>query len=253
MLRILYNAWALFLFAVFLLIALPLSFISRIFGERRGLHYLLRYCQFWAKTWAKLVGVHLHILNKELLDPQRQYVFVANHTANADTLIMVAAINHIFTALGKKEVENMPLLGNLFKRVCVLVDRKDPNDRRRSVEEIKKRSELGLSVVLFPEGTFPKQPDTPLLPFHSGAFRIAIELQMPIVPMILIGARNLFTNNKLPIRPCTITCLYTPPIETAGLGESDISALKEQVYRRIEALVIQHEPLFKHLDQQASS
>ena len=241
----LYTAWALFVFGIFLAFALPWArFTALWWGERRGLPYLLRYCQFWAKTWAWLIGLRFVVRNRELLDPKQQYVFVPNHTANGDTFVMIAALNHVFTALGKKEVGGMPLMGYLFRRVCVLVDRKDTADRRRSVEELKKRAGYGVSVLLFPEGTFPSQPDVLLLPFHSGAFRVAIELQLPIVPIVLTNARQMFSNNKLPLRPCTITCIYTPPIDTAGMGEADIPLLKEQVYQRIAAMVLEHEPLF---------
>lgn len=245
--RIVYNIWAVFLFGAVVLSAFVVALLTAPLGERGRLRYLLRYCQFGVKTWAKLVGVKLNIINSHYADPNKKYVFVANHTANGDLVIMIAAIKHIFTAIGKKEVENIPVMGYLFKRVCVLVDRKDPDDRRRSVEEVKKRAAHGLSVTLFPEGTFKDEATEPLLPFHSGAFRIAIDLQLPIIPMVLVNARSLLTNNKLPVHPCTITCIYAPPIEIAGLTHDDVPALKEQVYNQIRNMVIEHEPLFAHL------
>ncbi|OWY21471.1 1-acyl-sn-glycerol-3-phosphate acyltransferase [Sphingobacteriales bacterium UPWRP_1] len=252
-LRILHNIWAVILFGLLVISAILVAFLTAPLGERGRLRYLLRFCQRAINIWAKLVGVKLNIVNSHLVDPNREYVFVANHIANGDVVIMTAAIEHIFTAIGKKEVENMPFLGYLFKRVCVLVDRKDPEDRRRSVEEVKRRAKHGLSVTLFPEGTFKDEPTEPLLPFHSGAFRIAVDLQLPIVPMVLINVRALLTNNKLPMHPCTITCIYTPPIEVAGLTQDDVPALKEMVFNRIRNLVIEHEPMFAHFKKEGEA
>ena len=246
-LRILYNIWGVFLFCLVVFLAIIVALITAPLNERGRLRYLLRFCQFGINAWAKLCGVTINIINSHLVDPNKEYVFVANHIANGDVIIMTAAIKNIFTAIGKKEVENIPFMGYLFKRVCVLVDRKDPEDRKRSVEEVKKRAKHGLSVTLFPEGTFTDEPTVPLLPFHSGAFRIAIDLQLPIVPMVLINVRSLLTNNKLPIHPCTITCIYTEPIDITGLTHEDVPALKEKVFKRIESMVIEHEPLFQHL------
>lgn len=245
--RFLYNVWAVMLFGLLVLKAMLVAFVTSPLPEKIHLRYLLRFCQYGLKFWAKLTGVKINVENSHYVDPEKQYVFIANHTANGDVVIMTAAIRNIFVGLGKKEVENIPFLGYLFKRVCVLVDRKDPDDRRKSVEAVKKRASQGLSVTLFPEGTFEDEATVPLLPFHSGAFRIAIDLQLPIVPMVLVGVRDLLTNNKLPMHPCTITCIYTPPINITGLTHDDVPALKEQIFKRIEAMVIEHEPLFKHL------
>jgi len=241
--RYLYSIWGALLFALAVLIAVPITFIGLHTGDK-GLRFRHAYYRYVMKLWGILMFVKYNIIGEECLEKDKQYVFASNHTSYGDIPIVAGTLSHKFVALAKKEASKLPVIGYLFKAICVLVDRKDKDSRKNSVIELKKRAKQGLSLLVFPEGTFSKVENGPLLPFHTGAFRLAIELQQPIVPIALIGTRSLFTDNKFPLRPCTITFMYCPPIETKGLVLDDAHDLKDKVYAQIEKMLLENDPIY---------
>ncbi len=244
-LRYLYSMWAAFLFAaVVLFICVPVAFITSLWSYK-GLKYLMKATQISSKIWAFGTGVKYDVVGKEKLDRSQNYIFTPNHTSYGDVVILAAALNHAFNVLGKIEVKNMPLMGYLFRRTTVFVDRSNEESRRKSVMNLKERAENAISLLIFPEGTFSRPENEVMLPFYSGAFRIAIDLKMPIVPVAIVGARNLFTNDALPLRPCRITCVYADPIETKYLTKEDTNELKNRVYSTIENLLINLDPVYQ--------
>lgn len=106
--------------------------------------------------------------------------------------------------------------------------------RQKSLLQLKERVKKGNSILVFPEGTRNRSKDILLKPFYAGAFRIAVDLQIPIVPVTFLGTRDVFPDDKLPIHPATITCVFGKPISTEGLQSEDIKRLKEQSFSTIE-------------------
>jgi 1-acyl-sn-glycerol-3-phosphate acyltransferase len=98
-------------------------------------------------------------------------------------------------------------------------------------------------VLIFPEGTRNKTTK-PLKEFYDGAFRLAIETQLPILPMVMCNTKAMWGNEKFLIRPVDLKAIYLKPISTNGLTENDIQSLKEQVYKLMESVVLKEDVLF---------
>jgi len=125
----------------------------------------------------------------------------------------------------------------IYKRVVVLIDRKDKESRARSVEELKIDLARGQSILIFPEGTMNKT-ESDLADFYDGAFRLAIETQTDIAPMVILNARTLLPRaNPLDIKPGSITCVFDEPVEVSGLIAEDLEDLKAKVRKRMEYLI----------------
>lgn len=243
--RYLYSLWAGLVFFLLMLLAAGVYTVASLFGMR-GLNYMLGYNKIWVNLWALLSGVKLKIEGADKVKKSQSYIFVVNHTSMGDAIIVNAAIKHNnFTPLAKVEVKKIPIMGYIFQKVAVFVDRGDKESRRKSVEQMLEHAKHGISVMVFPEGTRNKKMEQPLLPFHAGAFRIAIETQLPVAPFVLIGANDLMPNEKLPLRPCTMTAIFADPIETKGMTEEDIPALQQKAYDAMYALLMQRHPKFK--------
>lgn len=247
LLRYLYSVWSGLVFLALLLVAVLVYSVASVFG-RRGFKYMLGYNKIWVNTWAALTGVRFKITDNPNVKKSEPYVFVVNHTSMGDAVLVNAALKHNnFTPLAKAEIKKMPLMGYVFSKVSVFVQRDNPESRRKSIEQMLDHAKHGISVLIFPEGTRNKKMEQPLMPFHAGAFRIAIETQLPIAPLIIIGANDLMPNEKLPIRPCTMRAIFADPIETKGMTEADVPALQEKVYQIMLNLLLTHHPKFKQL------
>ena len=138
----------------------------------------------------------------------------------------------------KIEMLKAPIFGLIYRKVVVLIDRKSAESRAKCIQDLKIELAAGQSILIFPEGTM-NRTNNPLAHFYDGAFRLAIETQTPIVPLIVINARNLLSRNyPLDARPGPISVILADPIPVDGLVESDLPKLKEQVYRIMEELII---------------
>ncbi len=135
-----------------------------------------------------------------------------------------------------------PIFGMIYRRVVVLIDRKSQESRARSVEELKFDLENGQSILIFPEGTM-NRTDKPLSEFYDGAFRLAIETQTDIVPMVILNARKLLPrNNALGIRPGVLESIFADRINVGRMKTENLGDLKNRVYRCMEELIIKNRP-----------
>ena len=240
-----YSFWSLFVFSVFMLAAVPVFIVAGMFGNIGRRKIINGYNKIWARTWRKLTGLQYHIFGLEKIDASKSYMFVINHTSITDAVLLSEAMKNVYAPLAKKEIADIPILGFLIKFLAVYVDRSGKQSRLESIQRLEKLAGKGLSIVIFPEGTRNTNPKVPLAPFHKGAFKIAIEMQMPIVPLVFIGARDLFNNEKLPLKPCKFECYYANPISTKGLDETDMEDLKNRVFNLMEIMVMEHDPNFQ--------
>jgi 1-acyl-sn-glycerol-3-phosphate acyltransferase len=123
----------------------------------------------------------------------------------------------------------VPVFGYVVKRLYITVDRKSRKDSIESVERMKDSLlREKISVVLFPEGTR-NRSNEPLLNFKDGAFRLAIETQLPIAVLTILNTREYSAAGKFELRPGTIHAAWSEPIDTKGMTANDIPMLKEKV------------------------
>lgn len=197
----------------------------------------------WARTWAFINGVKLEVKGEENFDRNKSYIFVLNHGSTADIVIAPAAMRNRYRPLGKKELTQIPIMGYMFKKAVVLVDRSDPESRKQSMERMREIIKRNISIMIAPEGTRNRSP-APLQPFKDGAFRLAVEFQLPIIPMVLLNTRKLFPNDHWLMERCELKCHFLKPVSTEGLTEADVDSLKDKVFKLIENHVIQYDALF---------
>jgi 1-acyl-sn-glycerol-3-phosphate acyltransferase len=183
----------------------------------------------WSKVIFFLYGIRLIVKNKDVLDINQTYVFIGNHRSQLDIPSYAIATNHTIRFLAKVELTKIPLLGFIIRRLYITVDRKDKVARARSMDNMMKSIKDGISVFICPEGTRNKTSD-PLLPFHDGAFRLAIQAQVPLGILVLKNTDKLLSPvQPIELSPGKIYADWLQPIPTKGLTQDDLPALREKV------------------------
>ena len=151
---------------------------------------------FFIRVWVRFFGLFTGIWfvghNKKVIDRKKSYIFVINHTSFLDAPAIPIAIPSPLVALGKKELSKIPFFGWLTSKWAIWVDRSSPESRKEGSKKLKQILSGGTSVLVAPEGTR-NNTDEPLLPFRYGPFRLAIESQIPILPVIIHNAGKLMT------------------------------------------------------------
>jgi len=193
------------------------------------------YGAFWKlmRAWSFFLiygmGFRLRFDREEELDPEKSYVFIANHASLLDPWMMIASSKNPILFVGKKELVKLPLFGFFYKKAVVMVDRKDPKSRKKVYARIKKRLDEGLSIAIFPEGLVPTE-NVVLAPFNNGAFSLSIQYQMPIVPQLYFDGKRLFSWDFFKGYPGVFRVKQGKFIETNGLTMDNKDALKEQAF-----------------------
>ena len=228
MLRKLYIVWVLLVFTVFMIIFLPGFLIPPIFGPRAVVvtHFFIK-C--WSRIYSILSFIPYEIRHRDRIKNGASYIFVSNHTSYMDIPALVVTIKGQFRALAKKELLKLPVFGWIAQIMCVVVDRSSNESRRKSMENLKRILGMGISVLIFPEGTQNRTNEI-LQPFYDGAFRIAVETQQPIIPLVVLGAGKIMPPGKVYIQSGKIVVVVGEEIPTSGLTLSDVKELREKVF-----------------------
>lgn len=237
--QIIYSLYAIIVFTAFLIVIFPLVVAASFFGKIKGGNFIYRLCRLWADFFLFAIGIRTQYIYNSTIDHQQQYVFVFNHIAYLDIpFIMKAIRKQHFRVLGKAEMTKIPIFGFLYRCTVVLVDRNNAHARAKSVLQLKSVIKKGISIVISPEGTF-NMTHQPLKEFYDGAFRIAIETQTPIKPILFLDAydRNNY-NSLFSFTPGKARIVYLDEIPVEGLTLKDVKLLKEKVYAVMEEQLI---------------
>jgi 1-acyl-sn-glycerol-3-phosphate acyltransferase len=160
-------------------------------------------------------------------DPRRPYVFVANHQSNADAFL-VATVPWEMKWLSKKSIFDIPLLGWMMRIAGdVEVERGDKESARQAMAQLRDRLDRKLSVLVFPQGT--RSPDGTVEPFREGAFRLAIEAGVDVVPLAVAGTAESLPKGSIAFRKTSATVTVLPPVLTRGMSVEDAPVLAEKV------------------------
>jgi 1-acyl-sn-glycerol-3-phosphate acyltransferase len=160
-------------------------------------------------------------------DPRRPYVAVANHESFAD-IFLISHLPWEMKWLSKEAIFRIPVMGWMMRMAGdIAVRRGESGSRRRAVEEIHDRLSKDVTVMILPEGT--RSPDGELLPFRNGAFTVAVERQLPILPIAVAGTRDAMAKHSLRFNRARAIARVLPPVETTGLRHADVPELRERV------------------------
>lgn len=177
-----------------------------------------------------LAGVHLDVRGAENLWAARPAVFVFNHQSLLDGWVAINLLRRDFTGVGKKEMSRIPVLAQFAWLTNVaLVDRSDPTQARAALEPALQRLREGYSIALAPEGTRSVTPRVG--PFKKGAFHLAIQAGVPVVPMVIRNAGELQWRGSKLIRPGRIDVAVLPPIDVTGWAAGELDERVAEVRR----------------------
>ncbi len=181
----------------------------------------------WARVVSFLAPMWVTVNGGQHADPKRSYVVVLNHQSQFDILLVYGWLKLNLKWVMKKELRKIPGLGiGCEKAGHIFVDRANPRAARTAVMEALQRLGNGVGILFFVEGT--RSSDGRLLPFKKGAFRLAVEQQLPILPVTVSGTSNIMPARTLRLFPGRGTLTIHPPIETAGMDITDVEQLMQQ-------------------------
>lgn len=202
--------------AVLLLLVLKPRTVSRLCGSG------------WARFNALLTPLRVTVEGRERVDPDQSYVIVSNHQSHYDVFVLYGWLGIDFKWVMKQELRSLPALGLACEKLGhIYIDRFDHQRALAAIESAKERIVDGTSVLFFPEGT--RSRSEGMRPFKKGAFRMALDLGLPILPMTIIGTRDVLPPNSRDLRPGRARLVIHEPIPVAGLGEADVPALMDRV------------------------
>lgn len=229
-LRWLYVVYALLLFIVLMIPVFIWSVVVLPLGRIRSGNLIYCACMLWGDVWFFLIFIRHKNIFETPIRAAQSYIFIGNHISYLDTPTIVKAVRRPVRPLGKVEMTRLPIFGFIYKNVIVTVDRTSTANRARSVQVLKSLLRKGISVLVFPEGTF-NETGKPLAPFYDGAFRIAIETGTPIKPMLFLDTyKRMHYNSVFSLNPGRSRCIFLDEIATAGLTLNDVTWLKEKVH-----------------------
>ena len=224
---LLYRIWFYLLVLLPILVLFPLILITILSENTYSLFFKI------ARLWARFIligmGFRYEIKGTENFEAGKSYMLVANHTSMTDIMLMLLAVkNHPFVFVGKKELVKIPIFGFIYKRVCILVDRENSKSRFAVFERAQNRIQQGLSICIFPEGGVPDE-SVLLDEFKDGAFRIAIEHQLTIIPITFYDNKKRFSYTFFSGSPGKMRAKVHAPISTIGKTMNDKNLLKQEV------------------------
>jgi 1-acyl-sn-glycerol-3-phosphate acyltransferase len=238
-LQLIYWTYAAILFVVFMLMAFPFVVIASFFGKIKGGNIIYKICRLWDDVWMFVVGIHHTNIYESPVNPSRPYIFVANHVSYMDIPIILKTVRREpIRVLGKSEMKKVPIFGFIYSRAVVMVDRNNAANRSKSVRISKSVLRKGISIFIYPEGTF-NETGYPLKDFYDGAFRIAIETQTTIKPVLFLDSYDRMNSKSFfSLNPGRSRSVFLEDVDVTGLSLKDVPLLKKKVYEQMERKLI---------------
>lgn len=194
---------------------------SRVFGP------------LWARLNIAVSLVTVKVEGLHNLDPQTSYIIAANHQSLIDIYVIYGYLPTNFKWVMKKELRSVPILGVACEAMGhIIVDRSNTNAALGTINLARARIINGMSVLFFPEGT--RSRSGSLMPFKKGAFRLAVELGLPILPVVIHGTNKILPSDTTDLAPGNARLEILPPIETSGMDEHDIGELSNLTCNAIQ-------------------
>lgn len=198
-------------------------------SKRNGVNF---FASMFVRTLLTTVGVNLNVLGRENLTARRPAVFIFNHRNQVDAFIAGRLVDTDYTSVGKKELENHPIVGTLGRVMDVaFIDREDSEQALGKMKKVEKLARSGLSILIAPEGT--RVGTAELGAFKKGPFHIAMSAGVPIVPIVIRNAESVAARDSSTFNPGSVDVVVYPPIPVDDWtleGLADCIAEVRQLY-----------------------
>lgn len=191
-----------------------------------------RCARLWAQLILKTTGVRIEVSGFELVDPRRSYVFAANHQSIYDIPILFASLPLQLRIVAKASLGRVPFLGwHLQRTGHLLVDRTNPG--AGIVAKMRRLVSESHSLIVFPEGT--RSVDGTLARFKKGPFLVAVDAQLPVVPVSISGSRHVMRKGQLAVSPGAVRLTIHPPVATIGVPRAGVGGFAERIREMVRA------------------
>ena len=210
--------------SVYTIVLGTVSLVSTLF-DRKG-DFAHRCARAWSRLILATSGVRVQVSGLERLDPERSYVFAANHQSIFDIPIVFSALPYQLRIVAKESLGRIPFMGwHLHRAGHLLVDRKNPG--ADIVHKMARLVREGSSLIVFPEGT--RSVDGTLGRFKKGSFLVALGAKLPVVPVTIEGSRHVMQKGRLMVRPGEVLLTVHDAVPTESVRREEVRALAEQV------------------------
>lgn len=250
--NILYKVYQLFIALPIIFVATVLTSLITILGGFINAHVFGYYPgRIWSKVVLRVLLLPIHVEGREHLQPRQSYVFVANHQGPVDIFLIYGYLGRNFKWMMKKALRKMPLVGVACEKARhIFVDKSGPKAIKETIDKARATLQNGTSLVVFPEGSRTFTGHMGL--FRKGAFQLADDLQLPVVPVTIDGSFDVLARmagfNFVHWHPLRL--IIHEPIPPVGEGKEDIKHTMEEAYRVImNSLPERHQGYVKNEDQ----
>jgi 1-acyl-sn-glycerol-3-phosphate acyltransferase len=227
-----YSLYVLICFSLVFLLLMPFFFIAIQLNHRGKVVFFIN--RIWAVAFFAMIGMPNRYYYREKLKSNQNYIFCANHFSYLDIPILGRIPNDAIY-VGKSSLSKIPVFGYMFRRIHLGVNRENPKSFYTLLERAKEALDHGKSLIIFPEGGIMAKNPPEMARFKDGAFRLAIEKQAPIVPVIIpYNWLILPDDDTFAMRWHKSVVIFEKPVATEGLTLDDLPKLKEQVYQIID-------------------
>lgn len=239
LIQILFSIYAFLVFILIMLALFPFILLASFFGKITGGNVIYKICTLWADLAILCWGIRHKNYFKEEYDFSKPAIYVFNHISFVDIPILLKTFRHInIRILGKAEMTKIPVFGYIYKSAAVTVDRSSAANRARSVQVLTSVLKKNISIVLAPEGTF-NTTHLPLKEFYDGAFKIALETNTVIRPLILLDTYDrLNYRSVFSLTPGKSRTIFLEEIPVNNFTIDDVQLLKKLVYHKMEEAII---------------
>lgn len=187
----------------------------------------------WSRLNSYVTPMFVQVIGKKRIAKNQSYVIVANHQSHYDIFVIYGWMPVDFRWVMKIQLLKVPFLGySCYKIGHVFIDRSNPEKAKESINAAKDRIKGGTSIMFFPEGT--RSNDGKLREFKKGAFKFALDMNLPILPVSIVGSRNVLPARSLKLFPGRAKLIVHDPISIAGYTEENMEELMAIARQRIE-------------------
>lgn len=232
--------WAGLWFAIWFLLLYPFFYL--LLQKQATFRYAHGLRKLWGRL-ASITGFIIPIVNYETeISKNQRMVFCPNHMSYLDIITCGTYLPGFNFFMGKMELTQVPLFNIWFKSLDIPVKRESiKNSHSAFLKASEQMDRLGANLIIYPEGRIPDDTPNIKFPFKQGAFRIAVEKQIPIVPVTLLDNLKRFDSNTMNGSPGRMRMFVHAPIETIGLSIEDIPALQQKVYDVLSLQLRKHQ------------